>query len=192
VEHAGNVRLSLTEASKTAQWLVRRRGGGGGAWHAGNRAEAAHRRRNVVAETVASDGGRERVMLPFGFSKGSEREREQMRSGVEAEARAWCCGAERAGATGVHAVDGTGMQPPRGVACLRAVRRGVARAREGEACSVGCWSWPGQGVSAGACGGSWAASANGLKVRQRPVKQEKPFPFSFLRNFSNTRFQIPF
>jgi hypothetical protein len=59
-----------------------------------------------------------------------EREREQM-SVVEAEARAWCCGAERTGATGVHAVDGAGMRPPRGVAHLRAIGRGVARAREG-------------------------------------------------------------
>jgi hypothetical protein len=74
VARAGNARLSLTVASKTALWLVQRRERGGIAWCAGNRAEAAHRRWNAVAETVASGGERGRVLLPFGFSKGSERE----------------------------------------------------------------------------------------------------------------------
>jgi hypothetical protein len=105
--------------------------GGGGVWCAVNRTEVAHRRRNAVAETVVSGGERGRALLPFGFSKRErERERERMRSGVEAEARAWCYGAERARATGVHAVDGVGMWPPRGVTRLRAVGM-VRRAREG-------------------------------------------------------------
>jgi hypothetical protein len=135
VVRAGNSRLNLTVASKTARWLVRRRGGGGRALRAGNRAEAVRRRRNAAAEIVVSGGGCGRARLPFGFSKGSERER--MGSGVEAEARAWCCGATRVGATSVHAVDDAGMRPPRGVVRLRAVGRGVTRARDGEACGVG-------------------------------------------------------
>jgi hypothetical protein len=49
---------------------------------------------------------------------------------------------------------------------------------------------PGRG-GARARAGSWAASSNGLKVRRRPVKQEKHFPnflFSkfFKYQFSNT------
>jgi hypothetical protein len=76
-------------------------------------------------------------------------------------------------------VDDTGMQPPRGVARLRVVGWGVERAREREACGVG-WA-AGAGRAKAGCergrarAGSWAASANGLKVRRWPVYTRKAF-----------------
>jgi hypothetical protein len=75
-----------------------------------------------------------------------EREGEQVRDGGEAEAQTGCREAERVGATDVHAEDGAGMRPPRGVARMRAVGS-VACAREGEECGarLGRWSRPSRG-----------------------------------------------
>jgi hypothetical protein len=132
-----------------------------------------------------------------GSPNGTERDSEWGK-GVEAGAWARCFEAERVGATGVHAVNGVSMRPPRDVKRLRAV--GAARrAREKEAaCGVGLGRGErvgpmrGAGVRADAGRGAGPASADGPEVRRRPVKREKHFSNSIFNEFSNIRFQIPF
>jgi hypothetical protein len=112
-------------------------------------------------ENGGSGGERGRARLAFGSQR--ERGGERVRDGGEAEVRAGCRGAGRAGATGVHAEDTAGMRPPRGIARLRAVG---CHAHEGEeGARLGRWSRPGRagrecGRARGklGCFGCWAES----------------------------------